>query len=135
MAIGQTIVNLGGEKRVIVFNNHFLPYLGDVLKTDPILAVEQLMLMAQSKPMRALTIIVYCGMMGYFESQAEYIHGIELKHVAGWVSDANDEDLLGVWEVFKQATGAPDASEEIISEYKSKLEALSESVKKKQKKA
>ncbi len=120
MAHGITVINIGGEKRTVCFNNHSLIYLGNLLGCNPADIMDKVGEVGDLNPLRLLTFVIYAGLMGYKESKAEYIHDITMPNVAQWVSDANEDEFLGVWDVFSKAMGIPKATEEQVKEYEKK---------------
>lgn len=120
MAHGIIVINLGGEKRTVCFNNHSLIYLGQLLKCDPADIMDKVGEIGDLNPLRLLTFVIYAGLMGYKESIAEYIHDITMPNVALWVSEANEDEFASVWETFSQALGIPKATAEQVKEYEKK---------------
>lgn len=105
MVHGIVKITLGGEERIVEFNNYFFVEAAQVLNCDPIKIVEAVKEIAMKKPMRAIAIITYAGIIAHLEAKANYTHGIELATVTGWMAECNDNDFATVWEMFVQATG------------------------------
>lgn len=123
MAHGITVIQLGGEKRTICFNNHSIMFIGRACKCDPANVDKEIMKVAEENPLRALTFLIYGGLMGWLESEAIYDHNITLKQVSTWVGDADVEEFNGVWDVFMDTLKLPKATEEQIKEYEAEIAA------------
>ncbi len=121
MAHGITVVSIGGKKRTICFNNHALIFIGQACKCDPALVDKEIARVGELNPLRALTFIIYGGLMGFLESEAIYDHDITLKQVSQWVGDANVDEFASVWATFVEATGIPKATQKQIKEYEASL--------------
>lgn len=126
MAIGIINVNIGGEPRIICFNNHSLIYLGKQLGCDPAQVMSKVGEIGDENPLRLLTFVVYAGLMGYLESRAIYVHDVTIQNVAMWVSEAKEDEFVSVWSAFSDAIGIPKATEKQVEEYekKNKLKKL-----------
>lgn len=135
MAHGVTVIKLGGEKRTICFNNHCIMFIGQACKCDPAQVDSEIMKIAEKNPLRALTFLIYGGLMGYLESEAIYDHDITLKQVSTWVGDADVEEFNGVWDVFMDTLKLPKATQEQIREYEASLAEDPTKKKPKQKKS
>jgi len=119
---GITTVNLGGQQRTLSFKNNFLWKLGTHLNVDPIDVAEKIQKIAiDQSAMQAIAIIVYCGMVAFYERQANYAHGLTMAQVAEWVDDADQNEFASVWRSFAEAMGIPEASEKQIQEYEARL--------------
>lgn len=122
---GITTVKLGGEDRVIDLNLHCMFFLMKELSCGlnelEIKVLEQV----AENPLRGIGYIVYCGIKGHKEAEAEFNHNITLKEVMQWIgkSEATD-DFERLIELFKQVNEMP-AEAAQVAEY-------NEEVKKKQ---
>ena len=119
---GITTINLGGQQRTLSFKNNFIWKLGTHLNVDPIDVAEKIQEIAIGQSaMQAITIIVYCGMVAFYERQGNYTHGLALQQVAEWVDDADQNEFTSVWRSFADVMGIPEASEKQIKEYQERL--------------
>lgn len=114
---GITIVELGGEKRTLAFNMHFFQFLCKQLKCNPDEVIAKLAEVGTEYPLRSLTIVIYCGLIGFLETEAIYIHDITLKQVSKWVGEANVNEFQSVWDTFSEIMEIPKASQEQIDAY------------------
>lgn len=114
---GITIVELGGEKRTLAFNMHFFQFLCKQLKCEPHEVVLKIADIGEDIPLRAVTIVIYCALIGHLETEAIYIHDITLKQVSKWVGDANVNEFQSVWDTFSEIMEIPKASQEQIDAY------------------
>lgn len=132
MAHATIVIELGGQKRTVCFNNHAVMFIGKACKCDPINIEAEIMKIAEDNALRALSIVIYGGLAGWFEREAIFDHaGVTLKSVLGWVGDANVDEFTSVWEVFAEALKLPRATEDQIREYEKKV--ASGEIKKKKK--
>lgn len=119
---GIVSIHLGGQERHLSFKNNFLWKLGVYLNVDPIDVAEKIQEIAvQDGAMQAVTTIVYCGMVAFYERQANYTHGLTVAQVAEWVDDADQNEFTTVWRSFADIMGIPEASEKQIREYEERL--------------
>ncbi len=98
-------------------------FMGEACKCDPSLVDKEIAKIGAKAPLRALTFVIYGGLMGYLEQEAIYDHDITLKTVSKWVGDANVDEFSSVWMKFTEATGIPMATQKQIKEYEAKLES------------
>jgi hypothetical protein len=126
MAHGVTVINIGGQERTVCFNNHSLMFIGKACNCDPALIDKEIMNVAAINELRALTFIIYGGLMGCLESEAIYIHDVTLQSVSKWVGDANVDEFTSVWAVFTDTLKLPKATAKQIKEYEKKLAAGTE---------
>lgn len=119
---GITIIQLGGEKRTVAINMHCLMFLSKELKCNPDEIDSKITEACSINPLRGLTLIIYCGILGYLESEATYIHDITLKKVSTWVGNANVDEFKSVWDTFSEVMQIPKASQEQIDAYSKKYE-------------
>jgi hypothetical protein len=119
---GIVVVELGGEKRTLALNMHFLMFLSKTLKCNPDEIREKVLEACEVNQLRGLTFIIYCGILGYLETEAIYEHDITLKQVSKWVGEANLNEFTSVWEAFSEIMEVPKATQEQIDEYVKKYE-------------
>jgi hypothetical protein len=119
---GLTTIILGGEPRTLSFKNNFLWKLGMHLDCDPINVADKIQEIAVNQSaMQAIVVIVYCGMVAFYERQGNYTHGLTIPQVAEWVDDADQNEFTTVWRSFADVMGIPEASEKQIKEYEDRL--------------
>lgn len=119
---GVTVIELGGEKRTVSFNMHCFMFLSKELKCNPDEIDVKIGEQCSINPLRGLTTIIYCGILGYLESEAIYVHDITIKQVSKWVGDADSDEFKSVWDCFSDAMNIPKASQEQIDAYAKKME-------------
>lgn len=133
MAHAIIVIEIGGKQRTVCFNNHAVMFIGKACKCDPIDIEAEIMKIATENGLRALAIVIYGGLCGWYEREAIFDHdGVTLKDVTGWIGDANVDEFASVWNVFAEALALPRATEKQIKEYENKL--ASGEIKKKTKK-
>jgi hypothetical protein len=119
---GKQVIKLGGETRLLSFNNYCLSHLGECLECDPLLCDVKVNELASKYPIRALTFIIYSGLMGEFEATANYKHGVSLATVAEWVGEADIDEFGTIWETFKEIMSIPTATQAQVANYVKKLD-------------
>jgi hypothetical protein len=119
---GITTIELGGEKRIIAINMHCLIFLSKELKCNPDEIDEKIREVCIINPLRGLTYIIYCGLLGHLESEAIFLHDITLKQVSTWIGDAPGNEFKSVWDTFSDVMAIPKATQEQIDEYAKRAE-------------
>lgn len=119
---GIVVIELGGEKRTIAFNMHSLMFLSAVLKCNPDEITEKINASCAINPLRGLTQIIYCGLIGYLETEAIYDHDITIAKVSKWVGESDANEFKSVWDAFSDIMGIPKATQDQIDEYVKKHE-------------
>lgn len=114
---GVTTIKLGGETRIINLNLHSTFFLMKELNCEIPELEGKLTKMCAETPLRALSYIIYTGILGHLETEAIFVHDITLKKVILWVGETTDDDLLPIWTLFKEVMNIPTASEKQIQEY------------------
>lgn len=148
---GITTIQLGGETRTLSLKNNFLVLMGAELKCDPLNIPKKVSEIGESNPIQIFCIMVYCGMIAYYDRVGNFAHshktevvtelrdGIEVpvtrnvkltvEQVAEWIDDADDVEAQSVWGEFAEIMGYPKASEEKIAEYEEMLKKNSQQTK------
>lgn len=105
MVHGIVKITLGGQERIVEFNNYFFVEIAKIINCDPINIVEGVKEVAMVKPMRAIAFITYAGILAHFERIADYTHTITLPTITSWMADCDDSEFETVWKMFVEATG------------------------------
>ena len=79
MAHGVRVIKLGGEERVVDLNLHAMTTLLKELKCDLNELPAKMAEIGAEYPIRAMGYVVYAGLIGHKEAEAEFIHDITLK--------------------------------------------------------
>lgn len=117
---GISVIELGGEKRTVNFNLHFLVFLSKELKCNPDEVDLKVNEVCAISPLRGLTYVIYCGIIANFEDEFVFNHGITLPMVSKWVGAADMNEFTSIWEQFREVMGIPKASQEQIDAYTEK---------------
>lgn len=99
---GKVEITLGGEKRKLFFNNYAKAELSNQYDTDLRQAAIKIGQDIQSNYMRALSKVVYAGLVGFYAARDED-NPLSRSDVAEWVGDATDEDLLNVYNCWRDS--------------------------------
>jgi len=124
---GIVTVNIGGEIRTLSLKNNFLVLLAKHLNVDPLNTHDSIADMIELNPLRALTVITYCGLIANYERNGNYEHYYKDKEIltipvlATWVDDADEAELESVWQQFREIMEIPQASEAQIKQYEENL--------------
>jgi len=108
MMHGIIKLELGGKERIAQFNQYSLIHAATILKCDPLEIPVALEKMIKTNMARELNILVFSGIMGYNEKEADYDNDVSLKDVATWVHDCDANSLTPLWESFLQASQMSD---------------------------
>lgn len=117
MAHGVRTITLGGEQRVVDLNLHAMTTLLKELKCDLNELPAKMAEIGAEYPIRAMGYVVYAGLIGHKEAEAEFIHDITLKNVMKWMGEYTEGDYEGIWDWFKEVNQIPSASTEQIEKY------------------
>lgn len=117
MAHGIRVITLGGKQRVVDLNLYAITELLKELKCDIDKLPEKIAEIGSEKPLRAMAYVVYAGLIGHLEIEAEFIHDVTLKSVMKWMGEYKEGDYEGIWEWFKEVNQIPSASTEQIEKY------------------
>ena len=114
---GITRVNLGGQERVLRFNNFANIEIAKVLfkdetaKPDLPKFMEKLFELNAKNHFLLLKMLIYAGIIGN-----DYVVGFEesvsIVEVGEWVSDLSPDDSNKIWETFMEASGLTLADKE-----------------------
>lgn len=118
MVHGIIKLQLGGAERIAQFNQYSLIHAATILKCDPLeipIALERL---TKTNMARVLNILVFSGIMGYNEKEANYDDDVTMKDVATWVHDCDANSLTPLWSSFLEASQMSDALNKQIKDLK-----------------
>lgn len=125
---GKVEITLGGEKHKLFFNNYAKAELSNQYDTDLRQAAIKIGQDIMNNYMRALSKVVYAGMVGFYAAMDED-NPFTRAQVAEWVGDASDEDLLNVYNCWRDS----DYIRQILPQQSSDQEATSQPDSKKKK--
>ena len=129
---GITRVNLGGQERVLRFNNFANIEIAKVLfkdetaKPDLPKFMEKLFELNAKNHFLLLKMLIYAGIIGN-----DYIVGfdesVSIEEVGEWVADLSPDDANKIWETFMEASGLTltDKEKEEVEETDTKKKHLS----------
>jgi len=100
-------LDLAGGEHFFHFNNYALIELTKYTqKQDDIQeATMSLNTIIEQNFLLGITVIVYCGLVGYKYSKFEIKHGYTIDWVSEQVANVNLNEWAPIWEAYKDATG------------------------------
>lgn len=98
-------INLRGTDHYFHFNNYALVELGKLTQTDTLEAATALNDIIEKNLLLGMTMIIYCGFVGYQYSKFNLNHGYTIEDISGIVATAKLDEFDAIWEAYKKATG------------------------------
>jgi len=99
---GKVEITLGGEKHKLFFNNYAKAELSNQYGPDLREAAVKIGQDIINNYMRALSKVVFAGFVGFYGSMEQDVP-FSRPQIAEWVGDASDEDLLNVYNCWRDS--------------------------------
>lgn len=104
---GHVEVEIGGVKRVLMFNNFAREEVSKQLGIDdvnPEILLGAIQKLSEQNHLLLLKILVFAGHCGYCYRVQNHTE-LTMSDIGAWVADVGNDEMLRVWHVFLQSEG------------------------------